>query len=288
MHTGFIGLGAMGAPMARNLHRAGTLKAVWNRNAAKARELAHELGCVAAESPAALAREVDVILICVSADADVLEMIEALVPGLRRGQVVLDFSTVSADTARRAAARLAPLGVEFMDTPVSGGVEGARNATLAIMAGGDAATFATVQPVLQSLGRTLTHFGPHGSGQAAKATNQIMVAGVARAVAEAMAFAQSQALPLDQVIATLGGGAAASWFLTNRAPFMQRRSFPPGFRVRLHSKDLLICRAMAAARGVTLPVVEASLADYDRLIEGGWGDEDISAIFRLKAQLFEP
>jgi 3-hydroxyisobutyrate dehydrogenase len=287
MKTGFIGLGAMGAPMARNLSRSGLLQSVWNRSADKARALAAELGCEAPASPADLARGVDVVLLCVSADSDVLEMIEALVPGLRRGQVVLDFSTVSSGTARAAAARLAPLGVAFMDVPVSGGVEGARLGTLAVMAGGDAATFDKVLPVLQSVGKTLTHFGPHGAGQAAKATNQIMVAGIARAVAEAMAFAQAQQLPLDKVIATLGGGAASSWFLANRAPFMVQKRFPPGFRVRLHAKDLRIVRAMAAERGVTLPVVEASLADYAVLIDDGFGDEDISSIYRLKARLFE-
>ena len=188
--VGFAGLGAMGRGMARNLHKAGLLRAVWNRTRARADELAAELGVAAATDPAALARECDVIVLCVAADADVLAVVDALLPGLRAGALVIDCSTVSADTAREAARRLAAQGGEFLDAPVSGGVEGARDGTLAIMAGGTESAFARAQPVLQAMGRTVTHFGPSGSGQAAKATNQIMCAGVIQAVAEAMAFAK--------------------------------------------------------------------------------------------------
>lgn len=286
MRTAVIGLGAMGAPMARNLHRAGLLCAVWNRTADKAAALAAETGCRQAASPADAARDAEVILICVSADQDVLEVIDALRPGLRAGQCVLDFSTVSAATARTAAARLTAAGVDFLDTPVSGGVEGARNAQLAIMVGGDALVLERMRPVLEKLGRIITHFGPHGAGQAAKATNQIMGAGVLRAVAEAMAFADAQQLPLEKIVATLGQGASANWYLTHRGPFMIRGEYPPGFRVRLHAKDLNICRDMAAAAGGRLPLVEEVLRDYARLIDAGYGDEDVSALYRLERQLF--
>jgi 3-hydroxyisobutyrate dehydrogenase len=278
--VGFAGLGAMGRGMARNLHKAGSLRAVWNRTTTRADELASELGIVAAANPAALARECDVIVLCVSADADVLAVVDGLLPGLRPGALVIDCSTVSADTAREAARRLAAQGGEFLDAPVSGGVEGARDGTLAIMGGGTESAFAKGLPVLQAMGRTVTHFGP------SKATNQIMCAGVIQAVAEAMAFAKAQGLPLPQLIETLGKGAGSSWYFVNRAPNIVRDAFPAGFRVRLHEKDLKICRDMAAQFGVELPVVEATLVQYRELITQGHGDEDISVLFRLKDALF--
>ncbi|HKZ74852.1 MAG TPA: NAD(P)-dependent oxidoreductase, partial [Steroidobacteraceae bacterium] len=197
-----------------------------------------------------------------------------------------DCSTVSSATARAAAGLLSPQGVDFLDCPVSGGVEGARDGTLAIMAGGDAAAFERARPVLEALGRTITHLGPSGSGQAAKATNQIMCAGIIQAVAEAMAFAKAQGLPLEKLVETLGKGAGSSWYFVHRAPNMIRGSFPAGFRVRLHAKDLGICREMAARFGVALPVVERMLDEYAELTERGFGDEDISAAFRLKDELF--
>ena len=136
------------------------------------------------------------------------------------------------------------------------------------------------------MGKTITHFGASGSGQAAKATNQIMCAGIIQAVAEAMAFAKAQGLPLQKVVDTLGKGAGSSWYFVNRAPNMIREAFPAGFRVRLHAKDLGICHDMAEKFGVELPVVERMLGEYAELIERGYGDEDISAAFRLKTELF--
>ena len=276
----------MGMHMARNLHRAGLLAGCWNRTANKAQALAGETGCSAATSPAALARLSEAVVLCVSADADVLAVVEALLPGVRPGLLVVDCSTVSAATARTAAARLAGAGADFVDCPVSGGVEGARDATLAMMAGATPEAFARALPLLEKLGRTITHMGPTGAGQAAKATNQIMCAGIIQAVAEAMAFAKAEGLPLDKVIDTLGKGAGSSWYFVNRAPFMARGSFPAGFRVRLHDKDLRICHDMAAQHGVELPVVETTLGQYAELIAAGYGDEDISTLFRLKDALF--
>lgn len=286
MRAGFIGLGAMGAHMARNLHKAGMLATVWNRTAATAGDFARETGVPAAPSPAALAAGVDAVVLCVSADDDVLEVVAQIAPAVRAGALVIDCSTVGAATARSAAARLAERGASFLDCPVSGGVEGARDATLAVMCGGDAAAFERARPLLAAMGRAVTHFGPSGAGQAAKATNQIMCAGIIRAVAEAMAFARAQQLPLEPLVETLGKGAGSSWYFVNRAPNMIRGSFPAGFRVRLHAKDLGICRAMAAEMGATLPVVESMLDEYAQLIEQGYGDEDISADYRLKAALF--
>jgi 3-hydroxyisobutyrate dehydrogenase len=287
MRVAFVGLGAMGMNMARNLHRAGLLTAVWNRTADKARQLAAELKVAAPATLAELGSQVDAVVSCVSADADVLEVVRGVAPGLNSGALVLDCSTVGAETARQAAELLEPQGVQFLDCPVSGGVEGARDGTLAIMVGGEAAAFERALPVLKALGRTITHFGPTGSGQAAKATNQIMCAGIIEAVAEAMAFAHAQGLPLDKLIDTLGKGAGSSWYFVNRAPNMMRGAYPAGFRVRLHQKDLRICHEMAARFGVELPVVERMLKEYAELIARGHGDEDISATYRLKEELFE-
>lgn len=286
MRVGFLGLGAMGMPMARNLHKAGLLEGVWNRSAGKTHTLAAELGVHAADDPAALAARCEVLVLCVSADADVLEVVHRLAPAVRPGTLIVDCSTVSADTARSAAALLGARGASFLDCPVSGGVEGAKKGTLAIMCGGHDSDFTRAKPVLEAMGRTVRLFGGHGAGQATKATNQIMCAGIIRAVAEAMAFARAQQLPLDRVVETLGQGAGSSWYFVNRAPFMIRESFPAGFRVRLHEKDLRICRDMAAASGVALPVVEDVLREYAELIRRGHGDEDISSLYRLKHELF--
>jgi 3-hydroxyisobutyrate dehydrogenase len=287
MRVGFVGLGAMGMHMARNLHRAGLLAGVFNRTADKARQLAEELKVKAYPTLPDLGADVDAVVSCVSADADVLELTRALAPALKRGALVLDCSTIGAETARRAAEALESGGVEFLDCPVSGGVEGARDATLAIMVGGTPEAFARAQPILQGLGQTITLFGPTGSGQAAKATNQIMCAGIIEAIAEAMAFAHAQGLPLEKLIDTLGKGAGSSWYFVHRAPNMAHGSYPAGFRVRLHAKDLGICHDMAARFGVALPLVERMLGEYAELIARGFGDEDISATYRLKSELFE-
>jgi 3-hydroxyisobutyrate dehydrogenase len=287
MRAGFIGLGAMGRHMARNLHKNGLLSAVWNRTPGKASGFANETAVPVARDIADLAARSDSIVICVSADADVLEIVEQLAAVLPRGALVVDCSTVSATTARTAAQRLGWKGIDFLDCPVSGGVEGARDATLAIMAGGEAAAFERAAPLLRAMGRTVAHLGPSGAGQATKATNQIMCAGIIQAVAEAMAFARAEGLPLDKVIDTLGKGAGSSWYFVNRAPNMVRGAFPAGFRVRLHEKDLHICHDMAAKHGVQLPVIEMTLLHYRRLIDQGFGDEDISSLFRLKAAMFD-
>lgn len=277
----------MGAPMARNLRKAGLLAVVHNRTPEKARALAAELGCTAAGSVAELARTCDAAVLCVSADADVLQVVETLASALKPGALVIDCSTVSADTARAAAARLAERDIAFLDCPVSGGTEGAKHGTLAIMCGGSQAAFERAQPILAALGKRLALMGPVGSGQATKAVNQVVVAGVAQAVSEALAFAQAQGLPLDKVIDLVGSGAAQSWFLTHRGPNMMRMDFPLGFKVALHDKDLGIVQQMAAAQGVQLPVVEMTRVHYRRLMEQGHGDEDISSLFRLKQALFK-
>ncbi|HEX3847479.1 MAG TPA: NAD(P)-dependent oxidoreductase [Steroidobacteraceae bacterium] len=286
MQTGFVGLGAMGAHMARNLCKAGLLTGVWNRSTDKSEALAKELGCIAFANLGELAGNCEAVVICVSADEDVRAVVAGLEAGLNPNMIVMDCSTIGAGTAREMSAQLDSLGVGFLDCPVSGGVEGARLGTLAIMVGGDESVYERALPILSAMGKNVAYLGPSGAGQAAKATNQIMCAGIIQAVGEAMAFAHAEGLPLDRLIELLGKGAGSSWYFVNRAPFMARNNFPAGFRVRLHEKDLKICHEMAARHGAALPVVESTLSEYAKLIAAGYGDEDISAIYRLKSQLF--
>ncbi|TPQ24543.1 NAD(P)-dependent oxidoreductase [Methylomonas koyamae] len=284
MKTGFIGLGAMGLGMTRNLAKAGHLAAVYNRTVEKAAALAAETGAEACGSIEQLAGNAEVIMICVSADQDVLDVVDAVCIGVKPGTVVVDMSTVSGETARIAAAKLAEKQAEFLDAPVSGGVEGARNGTLAMMVGGDAGVLERVRPVLTAMTARIEHMGGVGAGQACKAVNQIMCAGINQAVTEALAFAAAQQLPLDKVVDVIAGGAAGNWFLQHRGKTMTNNQYAPGFKLALHHKDLLIAERMAAQVGLTCPLTAATLADYAKLMAQGYGDEDISALYRLKQQ----
>jgi 3-hydroxyisobutyrate dehydrogenase len=288
MQTGFVGLGAMGAHMARGLRRAGMLTGVWNRTPEKAKALAAELKVHAFANLTELAGNCEAVVTCVSADKDLREVVAGLEPGLSPNMIIMDCSTVNKDTVRDLYAQMNALGVGFLDCPVSGGVEGARTASLAIMCGGDESVFQRAQPILQTMGKAVAYIGSSGAGQVTKATNQIMCAGIIQAVGEAMAFAHEEGVDLKKVIEVLGKGAGSSWYFVNRAPFMANNAFPAGFRVRLHDKDLRICRDMAAKHGGVLPVVESTIEQYEKLIAQGYGDEDISAIYRLKSKLFPP
>lgn len=282
MQAGLIGLGAMGVGMARNLAATGYLSVVYNRTADKAAALAAELKVQASPSPQALAAKVDLVLICVSADNDVLQVVNALTETIRPGTIVVDMSTVSSATAQQAAAILHAKQASFLDAPVSGGVEGAKNGTLAMMVGGEATVLARVRPILQAMTARIEHLGDTGAGQACKAVNQIMCAGINQAVTEALAFAEAQGLDLDKVIDVVSGGAAGNWFLAHRGKTMTQGVFQPGFKLALHHKDLLICQQMAQQVAVASPLVEATLNDYAQLMQQGFGDEDISALYRLK------
>jgi 3-hydroxyisobutyrate dehydrogenase len=282
MKTGIIGLGAMGQGMARRVASAGYLTAVYNRTASKAQDLAEELNVPACLKPEELAAQMDLVLICVSADQDVLEIIAAISKTIKPGSIVVDMSTVSSETAKIAAAMLAEKQVAFLDAPISGGVEGAKNGTLSMMVGGDAEILEQAKPVLATMVARITHMGATGSGQATKAVNQIMAAGINQAVTEALAFAQAQQLPMDKVVDVISAGAAGNWFLQHRGLTMTNGTFTPGFKVVLHHKDLRICQAMADQANVPIPVSAMTIADYAKLMSAGYGDEDISALYRLK------
>lgn len=280
--TGVIGLGAMGTPMARNLAKAKHLTSFWNRTRSRSEILATELGIPVASTPAELAQSCDLIITCVSADADILQVIEAMLPGLKPGSVIVDTSTVSSETAIFAAKRCAQQSVHFLDAPVSGGVEGANTGTLAMMVGGDEQVLNQITPILKAIASRIIHMGEIGSGQGTKAVNQLMVAGINQAVTESLAFAQAQGLDMNKLIEVISGGAAGNWFLKHRGPSMTQNSFKPGFKLKLHKKDLKICQAMAEQMNFQSLVLDNSLQDYDKLIQEGYGDEDISGLYRLK------
>jgi 3-hydroxyisobutyrate dehydrogenase len=288
MKAGLIGLGAMGLGMARNLAKAGLLAAVYNRTESKAQDLADELKVNAYTDPADLALAVDVVLICISADQDVLAMVNAIAVSIKPGTVVIDMSTVSSDTALQAAAILAEKQADFLDAPVSGGVEGAKNGTLVTMVGGDDDALARVRPVLAAMTKRIVHMGPVGMGQATKAVNQIMCAGISQAVTEALAFGQAQGLPMDKVVDVISGGASGNWFLEHRGLTMTQGTFAPGFKLALHHKDLNICRHMAQKSGSAIPLSDKTVEDYEQLMAEGFGDEDISALYRLKRDKKKP
>jgi 3-hydroxyisobutyrate dehydrogenase len=281
--VGWIGLGAMGAPMAGHLQAAGLLAGAWNRGEARrAAFAAQQPEAVLAESPAALAAAVDVLAVCVSADADLAGVLDQVADQLRPGSIVVDHSTVSPAAARSAAERLAEREVAFVDAPVTGGVEGAKNGQLAIMAGGDASAFERLEPVFAAYGKVWRHLGPTGSGQSAKAVNQLIVAGIAEAVCEALALVERLELPRDAMLDLLGGGAAGNWFLDKRGRTMLDDSFEVGFEPALLLKDLRICRALADEQGFESTVLPGAIADYQRLVEGGETGKDISALIRIK------
>ncbi|MFZ0871706.1 MAG: NAD(P)-dependent oxidoreductase [Rhodanobacter sp.] len=282
LKTAFIGLGAMGAPMAGHLKAKGLLHAVANRTPAKAEALAREWDVLAPTTLAELAAQCDVIALCVTADADVLGLVEALAPHLKPGAIVIDHSTVAPDTAKRAAAQLMQVGAYFLDAPVSGGVEGAKNGKLSVMVGGDADVLQRALPVLEAYALRVTHLGEVGAGQATKAVNQVLVAGIAQAVCEGLALGDALGLDPDRLIPTLGAGAAGNWFLDKRGATMLRDEFSVGFKLALLHKDLAIVHGIAEQAGTATGVIERSLADYAQLMSEGYGDDDISALIRLK------
>lgn len=281
----FVGLGAMGQGMADNLHQAGLLTAVWNRTQQRVDDFVATHAGVSTPLLSQLGEYADVVVTCVSADEDLMSVVDVMLPSLRTGVVIIDCSTVSALTARQIAELVQEQGVSFLDCPVSGGTEGANNGSLAMMVGGDVETLASVQPVLLAMGSTIEHMGGVGAGQATKAVNQIMAAGINQAVTEALAFGVSQGLPMDKVIDVVGSGAAGNWFLSHRGKTMLKDEFPLGFKLALHHKDLKIAQTMAADVGMLLNSIESCLHDYEQLMKAGYGEEDISSLFRRKRKV---
>jgi len=277
----------MGSYMALNFHYTEYLHMIWNRTRTRAEPVAEKTGVTIAESPAQLASECELIVTCVSRDKDVLEMVRAIASAIKPDSVVVDTSTVSADTAREAAKILDEKGAHFLDCPVSGGVEGAKNGTLAVMAGGDEKILERVKPVLSAIAANIAYIGPTGSGQACKAVNQLMAAGINQAVTEALIFGQAMGLDMNKVVDIVSTGAAGNWFLDHRGKTMLAGEFTPGFKLGLHHKDLTICKSMLEnVSENSLPILEMTLIHYQRLMDQGYGDEDISALYHLKQEQF--
>jgi 3-hydroxyisobutyrate dehydrogenase len=279
--VGFIGLGAMGASMAGHLHANGLLSVVANRTALKAEQMAESFAVIAAQTWADFS-ECEVVVLCVSKDEDVLQCCNDLALVLSPGAVVIDHSTVARATAQKAYALLHEKGIAFLDAPVSGGVEGAKNGKLSVMVGGDAMVLACVQDVFNTYALRVTHMGPSGAGQATKAVNQVLVAGIAQAVCEGLAFGEALGLSPDSLVPTLAAGAAGNWFLDKRGATMMASSYVPGFKSALLLKDLHIVHEMAEQLGKRYSVVEQSLLDYQQLVDTGFGEQDTSALIRLK------
>jgi 3-hydroxyisobutyrate dehydrogenase len=282
LEAGFVGLGAMGNPMAGHLKRAALLVAVSNRTAAKAHAFAAEHGVAAPPTLAQLASRCNVIALCVSADADVLGAVREISAAARPGTIVVDHSTVSPETAKQAHALMQGAGGDFLDAPVSGGVEGAKNGKLSIMVGGDAATLARARPVLEAYGARIGHMGPVGAGQSTKAVNQVLVAGIAQGVCEGLALGEALGLNPDVLLPTLASGAAGCWFLDKRGATMLRNEFAGGFKAALLHKDLGIVREIAQRIGTDHSIVDKAIADLGELMAQGRGDEEHSAVIRLK------
>ena len=298
MRAGFIGLGAMGHPMAGHLADRGLLAVVGNRTVSKAHAFVEArvaaggaAGTVHASTGHSALRAAsafadyagcEVVALCVSADADVLENVDGLASVLAPGAIVVDHSTVAVDTAREAAKRLGERGIGFLDAPVSGGVEGAKNGRLSIMVGGDEAVLERARPVLEAYGARIALMGATGAGQATKAVNQILVAGINEAVCEGLAFAEKLGLDPERLLPTLMAGAASNWFLDKRGATMLRGEFTPGFKCAHMAKDLRIVQAMAEQAGIQHPVIDRALSDYSELEARGDGELDTSALIRLK------
>ena len=282
LNLGFIGLGALGLPMAANLCQAGVPLAVHTRS--RHAETAPGLqGARPCASPAEAAEAADVLLICVSDDAAVETVLfgaDGAAAALRPGSVVVDCSTIAPATAIACAERLARQGISYLDAPVTGGTEGAKAGTLTLLVGGEPEALERARPILEVIGGTIHHFGPVGRGQQVKAVNQVLVAGSYAAVAEAMALGERLDLPMDQVVEALKRGAAGSWALEHRAPVMLAGRYPLGFKLALHHKDLGIALATDESVQLELPISSRVKQLEQGLMQQGHGDEDVSALHR--------
>ena len=285
--VGFVGLGTMGVSMSANLLRAGAEVAVWNRTPGRAADLV-AAGAIEAVSPSRVAARSQTVVVCVSDTPDVEAVLfgsDGVAAGAAPGTLVIDCSTISPEATREFGRRLAGHGIAMVDAPVSGGSEGARLGTLSMFVGGSELDVARATPVLEAMGKTITHLGPLGNGQAGKAVNQVMISGAYLGVAEGLILGMKAGLDPVRLVAALSGGGAQSWALTNRSGRMIDYEYPLGFRVALHRKDLVIALGLADQNGTMLPLAMLVAAMEDRLLAQGHGDEDLSALARVIREL---
>ena len=280
VRIGFIGLGIMGKPMAQNLSKAGYPLAVYARRPDMMDPLV-SMGATACENPKAVAAQSDIIFTIVSDTPDVEQVIlgeQGVIQGAQAGSVVVDMSTISPSATRHMAELLAKKGIQMLDAPVSGGEQGAIDGTLSIMVGGKEETFQTVLPLFEVMGKNIVHVGEHGAGQVTKACNQIVIAQTLVAVSEAFILARVSGADPAKVRAALLGGFAGSRVLETHGQRILDHNFKPGFKARLHQKDLRISMEAAHELGIALPGASLATQYVNALIGEGLGEEDSSAL----------
>ena len=283
LRVGYIGLGNMGKPMAMNIMKAGFPLVVHNRSQEAVQELVR-LGASAADNPASTARQVDIICTNLPDSPDVEKVVlgeNGIIEGAHDGLVFVDHSTIKPATARKLARELANCRVDCLDAPVSGGDIGAQNGTLAIMVGGPKGVLETVRPVFEAVGKTITHVGDHGSGQIAKAANQIMVAAQMQAMAELLLLAQQSGADPEKVVEAIRGGAAQCWTLDNKPQRLFASQRQPGFKALLQAKDLNIVMDTAREYGLPLPLTAITSQMYQAMVSAGMGQLDNSAVIGI-------
>lgn len=284
---GFIGLGIMGKPMARNLLKAGYSLVVYNRSRSPMEELA-AAGASVAESPREVAQQTEVVITCVSDSPDVEAVVlgpDGIMAGVKPGMLYVDMSTIAPATARKVYQALKAKGVDALDAPISGGEIGAQQGTLSIMVGGDESAFESVLPILQVMGKNIVYMGAAGAGQVTKACNQIVVSLTIQAVAEALTFARKSGVDAAKVRQALLGGFAQSRILEVHGQRMLEGNFQPGFKLDLHRKDMNI--VLQTGREIHLPLLGTAQVTslMDALLAQGKGDLDNSALITLYEML---
>jgi 3-hydroxyisobutyrate dehydrogenase len=281
----FVGLGVMGYPMAGHLKtKGGHDVTVYNRTAAKSDKWTTQFGGASVPTPAQAAEGQDFVMACVGDDHDLREVMlgkEGVFAGMRKGAIVVDHTTASAEIARELHAEAKTRGFDFIDAPVSGGQAGAENGVLTVMCGGDAEPFAKAEKVIAAYARACNLMGSPGSGQLAKMVNQICIAGVVQGLAEALHFAQKADLDIEKLVATISKGAAQSWQMENRYKTMTAGKFDFGFAVDWMRKDLAICLAEASRNGASLPLTELVDQFYAQVQKMGGKRWDTSSLIAL-------
>ena len=283
----FIGLGIMGRPMALNLLKAGYPLRVYARRPESVAPLA-AAGAVPCASPKEAAKAADIVFTMVSDTPDVELVVlgqEGVIEGLAPGGVVVDMSTISPLATRDIAQRLAMQGIDMLDAPVSGGEKGAVEGTLSIMVGGKAAVFERVLPLFQAMGRNIVHIGDHGAGQVAKACNQVLITQTLAAIGETFLLAKAAGVDPLKVREALMGGFAGSRALESHGQRMLEGDYRPGFKVRLHQKDMRIVMQTAEELGLALPGAAMVTRYINAAMEQGMGEEDSISIYRLQQAL---
>jgi 3-hydroxyisobutyrate dehydrogenase-like beta-hydroxyacid dehydrogenase len=277
----FLGLGVMGFPMAGHLKAKGYDVTVYNRTAAKADDWVKKHGGKSAPTPATAAKDADFVMMCVGNDKDLLEVAlgkDGALAGMKKGAVLVDHTTASADAARKIFAAAKQKGVDFIDAPVSGGQAGAENGKLTVMCGGEPQPFERAKPAMDSYARAVTLLGASGAGQLTKMVNQICIAGLVQGLSEGIAFAEKAGLDADAVLDVISKGAAQSWQLENRGKTMHARKFDFGFAVDWMRKDLGICLEEAKRNGAKLPITEIVDKFYGEVQKSGHNRWDTSSL----------